>query len=99
MSLCTAICISGGYEDDDDRSTEIEYTGQGGNDLLGKRGQYKDQEMKFGNLAMKVGQRAILFPTSCKLNLSLILFFLTLACTLICSLNRTALSWVIQCES
>lgn len=46
--------LSGLYEDDQDNSEDIIYTGQGGNDLLGKKHQVKDQEMSRGNLALKV---------------------------------------------
>lgn len=37
-----------------DNSTDVVYTGQGGNDLLGKKHQIADQVMEKGNLALKV---------------------------------------------
>ncbi|PWA88914.1 histone-lysine N-methyltransferase, H3 lysine-9 specific SUVH4 [Artemisia annua] len=51
--LAVSIVLSGQYEDDNDNSEEIEYTGQGGNDLLGTKHQVKNQELKNGNLALK----------------------------------------------
>ncbi|KAM6589787.1 hypothetical protein CsatA_012392 [Cannabis sativa] len=51
--LALAIVLSGQYEDDVDESEEVVYTGEGGNDLLGKKRQIKDQELKHGNLALK----------------------------------------------
>ena len=53
-SLCTALCLSGGYQDDRDCGGEIWYTGEGGNDLLGLGTQYRDQKMKRGNMALMV---------------------------------------------
>ena len=41
-SLCAAICVSGGYEDDEEVSNEFWYTGQGGNDFLGSKQQMED---------------------------------------------------------
>lgn len=46
--------MSGQYEDDRDHNEDIIYTGQGGNDLLGKKHLVKDQELVCGNLALKV---------------------------------------------
>lgn len=54
-SLCTALCLSGGYQDDRDCGGEIWYTGEGGNDFLGLGTQYCDQKMKRGNMALMVG--------------------------------------------
>ncbi|OMO72025.1 hypothetical protein COLO4_27860 [Corchorus olitorius] len=51
--LASAIVLSGKYEDDFDNSEEIIYTGEGGNDLLGKKHQVKDQVLCRGNLALK----------------------------------------------
>ncbi|KAK9117704.1 hypothetical protein Sjap_016651 [Stephania japonica] len=51
--LAVAIVLSGIYEDDQDNSDEVVYTGQGGNDLLGNKKQISDQVMKRGNLALK----------------------------------------------
>ncbi|KAL5552593.1 hypothetical protein UlMin_039994 [Ulmus minor] len=51
--LAVAIVLSGQYEDDVDKSEEVVYTGQGGNDLLGNKRQIKDQVMACGNLALK----------------------------------------------
>ncbi|PKU66326.1 Histone-lysine N-methyltransferase, H3 lysine-9 specific SUVH4 [Dendrobium catenatum] len=50
-----AVCVvlSGIYEDDLDNSEDVIYTGQGGNDLLGRRHQIQDQKMERGNLALK----------------------------------------------
>ncbi|CAH9116891.1 unnamed protein product [Cuscuta epithymum] len=53
MPLATAIVLSGQYEDDQDNYEEVVYTGQGGNDLLGKKCQIKDQVMQRGNLGLK----------------------------------------------
>lgn len=46
--------MSGIYEDDLDKADEIIYTGQGGNDLLGNHRQIGSQQLKRGNLALKV---------------------------------------------
>ncbi|XP_020519918.1 histone-lysine N-methyltransferase, H3 lysine-9 specific SUVH4 isoform X2 [Amborella trichopoda] len=51
--LAVSIVLSGQYEDDQDNSEDIVYTGQGGNNLLGNKRQIADQEMKRGNLALK----------------------------------------------
>eukprot|EP00897_Mesotaenium_endlicherianum_P006666 jgi/Mesen1/6027/ME000308S05226 len=51
-SVCTAIVMSGGYEDDRDKANVIEYTGEGGNDLLGDKKQLADQKLVKGNLAL-----------------------------------------------
>ncbi|GAX85598.1 hypothetical protein CEUSTIGMA_g13013.t1 [Chlamydomonas eustigma] len=47
-----AICLSGGYKDDEDEGTTFWYTGQGGQGDHGV--QVKDQEMVKGNMALKV---------------------------------------------
>ncbi|XP_062230234.1 histone-lysine N-methyltransferase, H3 lysine-9 specific SUVH4-like isoform X3 [Phragmites australis] len=52
--LATCIVMSGIYEDDLDKADEIIYTGQGGNDLLGNHRQIGSQQLKRGNLALKV---------------------------------------------
>lgn len=54
LPLATVIVISGQYEDDLDNCEDVVYTGQGGNDLLGRKCQIKDQVMERGNLALKV---------------------------------------------
>lgn len=59
--LAISIVLSGQYEDDQDNSEDIVYTGQGGNDFTGDKHQFKDQEMKNGNLALKV--RTFLYIT------------------------------------
>lgn len=51
--LAVAIVLSGQYEDDEDNSEDVVYTGQGGHDLLGNKRQVKDQVMARGNLALK----------------------------------------------
>ncbi|KAF4390292.1 hypothetical protein F8388_019947 [Cannabis sativa] len=43
------IVLSGQYEDDVDESEDVVYTDEGGNDLLGKKRQIKDQELKHVN--------------------------------------------------
>ncbi len=48
-----SIIVSGGYEDDEDDGTELVYTGQGGNDLLGKKRQLADQKWERGNAALR----------------------------------------------
>lgn len=45
-----SIVLSGGYEDDYDKLTEIKYTGQGGRNSKGKM--FKDQELIRGNKAL-----------------------------------------------
>lgn len=52
--LAISVVISGLYEDDKDNLEDVTYTGQGGNNLLGNKHQVKDQELKTGNLALKV---------------------------------------------
>lgn len=54
LPVAVSIVLSGQYEDDVDKSEEVEYTGEGGNDLLGNKCQVKDQVMCRGNLALKV---------------------------------------------
>lgn len=51
--IATSLVLSGCYEDDVDNSADVVYTGQGGNDLLGKKHQIADQVMEKGNLALK----------------------------------------------
>ncbi|KAJ3124848.1 hypothetical protein HK098_000836 [Nowakowskiella sp. JEL0407] len=60
---CFSIALSGGYEDDIDNGDMFTFTGQGGRDLKGTKDdpknlrtapQSKDQELKGGNLALKV---------------------------------------------
>ncbi|GLT52438.1 hypothetical protein SLA2020_257850 [Shorea laevis] len=51
--IAVSVVLSGKYEDDLDNMEEIVYTGQGGNDLLGKKHQVKDQVLLRGNLALK----------------------------------------------
>jgi len=52
-NICSSICVSGGYEDDDEfNCDEFWYTGQGGNDFLGTNQQMEDQQLKTGNLAL-----------------------------------------------
>lgn len=51
-AVCSSIIISGGYEDDKDKSEEVWYTGSGKNDLVGNKRQYGDQELTKGNLAL-----------------------------------------------
>ncbi|XP_076928030.1 histone-lysine N-methyltransferase, H3 lysine-9 specific SUVH4-like [Bidens hawaiensis] len=51
--IAIAIVLSGQYEDDQDNSEDIAYTGQGGNDFTGGKHQFKNQEMSRGNLALK----------------------------------------------
>lgn len=61
LPLAVFIVLSGKYEDDDDNSEEVVYTGHGGNDLLGYKCQMKDQVMFCGNLALKVCTTKIWF--------------------------------------
>jgi hypothetical protein len=53
--------MSGIYEDDLYKADEIIYTGQGGNDLLGNHRQIGSQQLKRGNLALKVGFIALIW--------------------------------------
>lgn len=53
--LAVSIVISGMYEDDLDNAEDVVYTGQGGHNLTGNKRQVKDQVLKLGNLALKVG--------------------------------------------
>jgi euchromatic histone-lysine N-methyltransferase len=48
----TAVCSSGGYEDDEDGGDTLWYTGEGGNDLLSSRRQTDSQRLDRGNLAL-----------------------------------------------
>ncbi|KAJ4889863.1 Histone-lysine N-methyltransferase family member SUVH9 [Raphanus sativus] len=50
--IATSVIVSGGYEDDDDQGDVIIYTGQGGQDKLGRR-QAEHQKLEGGNLAME----------------------------------------------
>jgi len=49
-----AICMSGGYEDDQDGGEYSKYTGEGGNDLLHDGRQIFDQEWVRGNLSLAI---------------------------------------------
>ncbi|KAG9138482.1 hypothetical protein Leryth_012762 [Lithospermum erythrorhizon] len=51
--IAISIVMSGQYEDDQDNSEAVIYTGQGGNNLLGDKRQIGDQKMERGNLALK----------------------------------------------
>lgn len=55
--VATGIVVSGGYEDDEDNGTDLTYTGQGGNDLLGRKKQLADQKWDRGNVAMRNAQQ------------------------------------------
>jgi euchromatic histone-lysine N-methyltransferase len=55
--VATSIVVSGGYEDDEDNGTDLTYTGQGGNDLLGRKKQLADQKWDRGNVAMRNAQQ------------------------------------------
>jgi euchromatic histone-lysine N-methyltransferase len=52
-AFAVSIVVSGGYEDDEDDGVALTYTGQGGNDLLGKKQQVKDQGWERGNAALR----------------------------------------------
>lgn len=54
LPVAIVIVISGQYEDDLDNCEDVVYTGQGGNDLLGRKHQINDQVMRGGNLGLKV---------------------------------------------
>ncbi len=51
--VAVSIVVSGGYEDDVDDGVHLVYTGQGGNDLLGRKHQVKDQTWTAGNAALR----------------------------------------------
>ncbi|XP_076916315.1 histone-lysine N-methyltransferase, H3 lysine-9 specific SUVH4-like [Bidens hawaiensis] len=51
--IAIAIVLSGQYEDGQDNSEDIVYTGQGEIDFTGGKHQFKNQEMSRGNLALK----------------------------------------------
>ncbi|KAJ4833503.1 hypothetical protein Tsubulata_008000 [Turnera subulata] len=51
--LAVVIVLSGMYEDDEDDSEDVIYTGQGGHNLTGDKRQIRDQVLKRGNLALK----------------------------------------------
>ncbi|KAK1279959.1 Histone-lysine N-methyltransferase, H3 lysine-9 specific SUVH4 [Acorus gramineus] len=51
--IATSIVLSGQYEDDMDNMDDVIYTGQGGNNLLGDKKQFKDQALLRGNLGLK----------------------------------------------
>ncbi|TYI37022.1 hypothetical protein ES332_A03G182700v1 [Gossypium tomentosum] len=51
--LAAAIVMSGQYEDDFGNREEIVYTGEGEKDIPGKKGKFRDQVMRCGNLALK----------------------------------------------
>ncbi|KAI8541254.1 hypothetical protein RHMOL_Rhmol08G0047300 [Rhododendron molle] len=53
LPIAIVIVISGQYEDDLDNCENVVYTGQGGNDLLGRKHQINDQVMRGGNLGLK----------------------------------------------
>ncbi|KAG5534650.1 hypothetical protein RHGRI_022689 [Rhododendron griersonianum] len=53
LPVAIVIVISGQYEDDLDNCDDVVYTGQGGNDLLGRKHQINDQVMRGGNLGLK----------------------------------------------
>ncbi|ONK56108.1 uncharacterized protein A4U43_C10F4210 [Asparagus officinalis] len=53
LPLAVCIVLSGMYEDDQDNSEDVVYTGQGGHDLLGNKRQVKDQKLERGNLALQ----------------------------------------------
>ncbi|KAM3735210.1 hypothetical protein ACB098_10G071200 [Castanea mollissima] len=53
LPVAVSIVLSGQYEDDVDKSEEVEHTGEGGNELLGNKCQVKDQVMCRGKLALK----------------------------------------------
>ena len=55
--VATSIVVSGGYEDDQDNGTDLTYTGQGGDDLLGRKKQLADQRWDRGNVAMRNSQQ------------------------------------------
>ena len=52
-AFAVSIIVSGGYEDDEDEGDELTYTGQGGNDMLGKKKQRDDQSWARGNAALR----------------------------------------------
>ncbi|KAL6879643.1 hypothetical protein ACP4OV_012302 [Aristida adscensionis] len=52
--LAICIVVLGIYEDVLDKADEIIYTSQGGNDLLSNHRQIGSQQLKRGNLALKV---------------------------------------------
>jgi len=60
LPVAVSIILSGQYEDDVDNS-EVVYTGQGGNGLLGNKHQIKYQVMCRGNLVLKVCNMEIWF--------------------------------------
>ncbi|KAL6497624.1 Histone-lysine N-methyltransferase, H3 lysine-9 specific suvh4 [Orobanche hederae] len=53
LPLTISIVMSGQYEDDLDNCENIVYTGQGGNNLLGNKRQYRDQVLERGNLGLQ----------------------------------------------
>ncbi|KAL3636717.1 hypothetical protein CASFOL_019016 [Castilleja foliolosa] len=53
LPITISIVLSGQYEDDLDNLEDIVYTGQGGNNLLGNRRQFRDQKLERGNLGLK----------------------------------------------
>ena len=56
-AFAVSIIVSGGYEDDQDDGSELTYTGQGGNDLLGKKRQTAHQTWDRGNAALRTNAR------------------------------------------
>ncbi|KAI9156078.1 hypothetical protein LWI28_000211 [Acer negundo] len=51
--IAATMLLSGKYEDSVDDLLEVEYTGQGGSDLVFSNRQVKDQDTRLGNLALK----------------------------------------------
>lgn len=72
LPVAVSIVLSGQYEDDVDKSEEVEYAGEGGNELLGNKCQVKDQVMCRGNLALKVWKDLL-----GNINLFIFFFFIT----------------------
>eukprot|EP00884_Botryococcus_braunii_P000568 jgi/Botrbrau1/10511/Bobra.0133s0111.1 len=52
VTVARSIVASGCYQDNEDKGDELIYTGEGGNDLLGNKLQFKDQLLKAGNKAL-----------------------------------------------
>lgn len=50
--LAVSIVMSGGYKDNEDHGDEFWYTGQGGNDYRGSKGQMVHQQLVSGNLGL-----------------------------------------------
>lgn len=59
-TVCTSICMSGGYLDDMDASELLPYTGAGMNDGLSTKLQYADQVLTFSdNKAWPLSTRSL----------------------------------------